>query len=1102
MKRIIHSLCGRNLKAGAALLLVIGLFLTFAPHPAMAAGILDSIGQTPRQIKVNGSVKDALGPLAGVGIEEKGVAGNGTVTELDGSFLLSVREGATLLVSCLGYKSVEVKAVEGRFLDIMLKEDNQSLNEVVVVGFGTQKKVNLTGAVGIATAKEIEARPVVSATQALQGLVPGLQITTNTGELGKNMSINIRGNGTIGSGSSGSPLILIDGMEGDINTVNPQDIESISVLKDAASSSIYGSRAPFGVILVTTKKGSSGRAAVNYNNSFRFNSPVSLPEMMDSYTFANYFNEAARNGSQTPSFTDAVMQQMLDFQAAGGSNRGGLPTDGKTWGKPAGDPFTTAYANTDWFSEIYKSSSFSQEHNLSVSGGGEKYNYYASLAYLNQNGLLRHGSDNLQRYNAAVKFGADLADWAKFSYSLRYVRQDFSRPTALSGGLYDSIGRQTWPNLPVYDENGYYFDENAENPAMSLAEGGVRDAQTDKTYHQAALVFEPVKNWVTNVEFNYSINSVDTRQTELPCYNHDVSGNVIDTQGTTSLYQDYTKENYMNWNIYTTWSFTLGKGHNVKMMGGFQSEEMRQKFFWAKGYGLQMEELPELDLISNIDGLGKDKAPEVGGYRNQWATAGFFARLNYDYKDRYLAEVNLRYDGTSRFRRGSRWQLSPSVSLGWNIANEGFWDGLVDVCNLLKLRFSYGELGNMNTTGWYPTYRTMTLGQANGQWLQGGLKPNTAYVGGLISTALTWEKVRTWNAGLDWGFFNNRLSGSVDAYVRYTDNMVGPSEELPATLGISVPKTNNCDLRTMGWELTIGWQDRTGFGLDYGVKFNVSDARTYIDRYPGNPTNSIGTYIAGREIGEIWGFETVGIAKTDAEMQAHLDKVGGQSALGSGVWGAGDIMYADLDGKPGITKGAQTLEDHGDLKVIGNNTPRYAFGLDLNIGYKRFDLRLFFQGVMKRDYWQGSNYFWGVGQWGQWWSMGLKVHEDYFRADPVGLSGHEIAANTDAYYPRPRFDSTQNQEVQTRYLQNAAYIRLKNFQFGYTLPSSLLGKMRISNLRIFVSGENLWTGTKLSRLFDPETLSGGNSGGAAPVRSAGNAYPLLKTWSFGISVTL
>lgn len=913
-------------------------------------------------INVKGVVNDAMGPVIGASVVEKGNATNGTITDIDGNFSLKVPSDATLTISFIGYKTVELPVAGKTSFTVTLKEDSEMLDEVVVVGFGTQKKVNLTGSVGLATAKEIEARPVANATQALQGLVPGLQITTNTGELDKNMSINIRGNGTIGDGSSGSPLILIDGMEGDINTVNPQDIENISVLKDAAASSIYGSRAPFGVILVTTKKGKSGKPTINYNNSFRFNSPVNLPEMMDSYTFANYFNEAARNGQDNAQFSDTVMQQMLDF----------------------------------------------------------------------------------------------------------------------------------------------HFNGNADTPAMSLALGGERDVQTDKVYHQASLVFEPVKNWITNVEFNYSTNSIDTRETGLPYYNHDVSGNIVDTQGTSSLYQDYKKESYMNWNIYSTYSLAINDDHNFKVMGGFQSEEMRQKFFSAKGYGLQVEDLPELDLISNIDGAGKDKVPEVGGYRNEWATAGFFGRLNYDYKGRYLAEANLRYDGTSRFRRGNRWQLSPSFSLGWNIAQENFWEDFADVCNQLKFRFSYGELGNMNTNGWYPTYRAMTLKQANGSWLQNGLKPNTAYVGDLISTALTWEKVRTWNIGLDWGLFNNRLTGSFDAYIRYTDNMVGPSVELPATLGIATPKTNNCDLKTKGWELTIGWQDRTNFGMGYGIKFNVSDARTYIDRYPGNPTNSINTYIAGREIGEIWGFETVGIAKTDDEMQAHLNKVGGQSAIGSGVWTAGDIMYADQDGKPGITKGAQTLEDHGDLKVIGNNTPRYHFGLDLNANYKGFDVRLFFQGVMKRDYWQGSNIFWGVGQWGMWWSTGLKEHEDYFRDEPVGLAGHEIAANVNSYYARPRFDSTQNQETQTRYLQDASYIRLKNFQLGYTLPASMIRKIGITNCRIFVSGENLWTGTKLSKLFDPETISGGNtdSNASAPIKSAGNAYPLSRTWSFGLSVSL
>ncbi len=1066
-----------------------------------AIGMSDAWAQSQN---IRGTVTDNQTgeALTGVSVVVKGTT-TGTTTDISGNFSINAGPGVVLEISYIGYEKKEVIVGSQTFLQILLSEDTQLLDEVVIVGFGTQRKVNLTGSVGLATAKDIEARPVSNATQALQGLVPGLQITTNTGELDKNMSINIRGNGTISDGSSGSPLILIDGMEGDINTVNPQDIENVSVLKDAAASSIYGSRAPFGVILITTKKGKAGKATINYNNSFRFNSPVNLPQMMDSYTFANYFNSAAHNSNWGDQFTASVMQQMLDFQAAGGTNKGGLQTDGNVWGKPAGDPFTTAYANTDWYSEIYKDNSFSQEHNLSIGGGTDKFSYYASLGYLDQNGLLRHGSDNLKRYNASAKFNTELTRWLKFNYSLRYVRQDLDRPTSFGGGLYEKIGRQTWPNLPVYDENGYYFNSNADTPAMSLALGGTHDVQTDKLYQQGALIFEPIKNWVTNVEFNYSTNTIDTREVGLPYYNHDVAGNVVDTKGTSSLYQDFKKENYVNWNIYSAYSFSLNDVHNFKVMGGFQTEDMNQKFFKAKGYGLQVEDLPELDLISNIDGAGKAKVAEIGGYRNEWATAGFFGRVNYDYEGRYLAEANFRYDGASRFRSGNRWQLSPSFSLGWNVAQENFWEDLVDICNQLKFRFSYGELGNMNTTGWYPTYRSMTLGQANGNWLQGGLKPNTAYVGSLISTALTWEKVRTWNVGLDLGFLNNRLTTSFDTYVRYTDDMVGPSVEMPATLGIATPKTNNCDLKTNGWELTLGWQDQTRAGLGYGIKFNVADARTYIESYPGNPTNSISTYIAGREIGEIWGFETVGIAKTDDEMQAHLQKVGGQP-LGS-EWTAGDIMYADLDGKAGITKGAQTLEDHGDLKVIGNNTPRYHFGLDMNASFKNFDVRLFLQGVMKRDYWQGSNMFWGAdATWGMWWSTGLKEHEDHFRAETIGLAGHEIAANLDSYYPRPIFNSTKNQEVQTRYMQNAAYIRLKNFQLGYTLPKALTNKAGFSNCRIFVSGENLWTGTKLSKLFDPETLNGGNtaSDASAPIKSAGNSYPLSRTWSVGLSISL
>ncbi|MDR2913930.1 MAG: SusC/RagA family TonB-linked outer membrane protein, partial [Tannerella sp.] len=384
--------------------------------------------------------------LIGVSVVVKGTT-TGTTTDIDGNFSINAEPGTVIEVSYIGYEKQEVAVGNQTFLQILLSEDTQLLDEVVIVGFATQKKVNLTGSVGIATAKDIESRPVTNATQALQGLVPGLQISTNTGEMDKNMSINIRGKGTIGEGSSGNPLILIDGMEGDINTVNPQDIENISVLKDAAASSIYGSRAPFGVILVTTKKGSSGKARINYNNSFRVSSPINMPEMMDSYTFANYFNAAAINSGWGAVFTNETMQQMLDFQAAGGTSKGGLLTDGNVWGKGGaggGDPFTTAYANTDWYDEIYRDNNFSQEHNMSINGGSERVTYYASLGYLDQNGSLRHGDDGLKRYNVSAKINAEMTSWLDFSYSMRFVRSDNWRPTKFNGGLYEKIGRQTW----------------------------------------------------------------------------------------------------------------------------------------------------------------------------------------------------------------------------------------------------------------------------------------------------------------------------------------------------------------------------------------------------------------------------------------------------------------------------------------------------------------------------------------------------------------------------------------------------------------------------------------------------------------------------------
>lgn len=1053
---------------------------------------------------ISGIVLDVANePIIGASVLIKGTT-NGSLTDLDGNFKLATSTDATLEISYIGYQSVEVKAVAGEKLTVILQENTALLDEVVVVGFGVQKKVNLTGAIGIAEAKDFESRPITSATQGLQGVVPGLQITTNTGEMDKNMKINIRGTGTIGEGSSGSPLILIDGMEGDLNSVNPQDIENISVLKDAAASSIYGSRAPFGVILVTTKSGKAGRVSVNYNNSFRMSQPINLPKAMDSYTFANYFNSAFKNEGSGAYFPDEVMRNMLDYQSGKLSTNLPASSNGQ-WGKPDYDPFKYAYANTDWYREIYKKEVFSQEHNMSATGGNEKINYYASFNFLDQGGLLRHADDGVKRHNLTAKMNTTITDWLKFNYNIRFTRNKNYRPTYFGDSFYDNFGRATWPNLPVYDPNGYYYGNGSDgaNPAMAMALGGNRSSVTDRHYYQGALIIEPIKNWITNVQLNYSIMNYDLKETSLPRYDHDVKGNLIDTKKDSYLYQERNKENYLNLNIYTEYSRSFMDAHNFKIMAGFQSEEMKRDLSSMQKYGVMIDSMPYFDLTTGMGGGGKAKPTTVKGNATEWATAGFFGRLNYDYQGRYLAEVNFRYDGTSRFRRGNRWEVSPSFSAGWNIANEKFWEPISRISNLMKLRVSYGQLGNQNTNEWYPTYRTMTLTPSGGTWLHNGTKPDIAAVGNLISTSLSWETIRTWDVGLDFGLLNSRLTGSFDYYIRYTDNMVGPAQELPLTLGIGVPKTNNCDLKIQGWELSVNWRDQLKNGLGYSVGLSLSDAVTYIERYPGNTTNSIDSYMGGYKMGEIWGLETVGIAKTDAEMQAHLDKVGGQAAFGN-KWAAGDIMYADLDGNPGITEGARTLEDHGDLKVIGNSTPRYFFGIDLSADWKGFDMRCFFQGVMKRDYFQNTGHFWGVYA-GTYRSRGFDVHNDYFRAEPVGLPGHEIPANLDAYYPRPIMNdgTSMNHRTQTRYLLDASYIRLKNLQLGYTLPSAWMQKAGLSKCRVFVSGENLWTGTSLTKLFDPETINGGsNNSGNSQTYMSGNAYPLSKTVSFGLSVTL
>ncbi|EIY23705.1 SusC/RagA family TonB-linked outer membrane protein [Bacteroides cellulosilyticus CL02T12C19] len=1046
------------------------------------------LGAQNSTIKVKGVVNDAMGPVIGASIVEKGNAGNGTITDIDGNFSLNVSSNSTLIVSFVGYKAQEIPVAGKTFFTIDLKEDNEMLEEVVVVGFATQKKVNLTGSVGTATAKDIEARPVANAVQALQGVIPGLNISNsgNGGELNATKSIDVRGTGTVGkdaSGnafSSGSPLILIDGMEGDLNSINPQDIENISVLKDAAASSIYGSRAPFGVVLVTTKSGKSGRAQINYNMNMRYSTPIKMPDMANSYEFVNLFDDAEYNGSGKHLYTDEYRQFVYDFMTG--------KSDDYIWGNGSGGKWNYDYSanNVNWLKEYYRNTAPSQEHNVSVSGGSDKMTYYLSANYMTQEGFMRYGTEDYDRYTITAKISAQLTKALKVDYSNRWVRTDYERPTYMNDDFYNHILRRARPVRAVYDPNGYLMSDI--NYIGVMRDGGRHNEQKDAMAQQLKITVTPLKNWNIIGEMNIKTDNNWNHWEQFVVYSHYKDNPENTYTALTSANKDQVSEyslktTYLNPTVYSNYNFSLKEKHNFTVLGGFQAEIMKYRDMEGARTGLVTTDLPVLNLTTDADSY------TLKGLYKNWKNAGFFGRINYDYNGKYLVEGNLRYDGSSRFRRGNRWILTPSFSLGWNVARENFWEKLADVVEVFKLRVSYGELANQNTTSWYPTYQTLGVTTNGGKWLQNGALTSVASVPGLISTSLSWEKIKNTNIGFDFGALNNRLTGSFDYFWRKTKNMVGPGVELPAILGATVPSTNNTDLTTFGWELSIGWRDKVGeFG--YGVKLNISDNQTRIDKYP-NPTNSLSKYMAGELTGDIYGYTTIGIAKTQEEMDAHIASLpkGGQTAIGS-KWEAGDIMYADINGDGKIDNGSNTLDDMGDLKKIGNNTPRFRTGITLDAQWKGFDFSMFWQGVLKRDFDPGENsmVFWGTTGSGQWWSTSFKDHMDYFRAEDTASP---LGANVNAYYPRPLFNN-KNHKTQTAYLQNAAYMRLKNLQLGYTLPKSLINKIGLQNVRVYVSGENLLTITGLSDTMDPETAGIGKQGGTV--------YPLSRVYSFGLSV--
>lgn len=1038
-------------------------------------------GQGKGQISgVVTSAEDGL-PVIGATVSLKGNSSVGTITDIDGRFVLNNLPpgNKTLIISYVGLKTVEINAVPGKPVTVSMKSDTEVLDEVVVVGYGTQKKVNVTGSVSMIGGEKLESRPVQNVSQALQGQIPGLNLTVGSsgGTLDSDMNINIRGAGTIGDGSNSDPLVVIDGMEGDLNTVSANDIASISVLKDAAAASIYGSRAAFGVILITTKSGQSGKPRVSYSGNVRFSSATQLPKMVDSYSFAQYFNRTAQNDGSSAVFSNETMEKILNFQQGKYTD----PSTPEYYGVQAGSDgkwsyYQTSFANTDWFDEQYKDFAVSQEHSLNISGGSERLTYMISGSFLDQNGLIAHGSDDFYRYNLSSKISAKLADWVTVNLTSKWVREDYSRPTYLTSLFFHNIARR-WPTVPVTDPYGHY---TGPSEIIQLEDGGKQTDTKDYYTNQLQVVFEPIKDWHITVEGGMRNYNRRYDYAVLPVYAYDINNEAYamnwsdDYAAEASRAYSYRyNEDYYSTNIYTDYSRTIN-GHYFKVMAGFNSELYKTSDLTGSGMNLTSSDVPYLSQVQ--EDLSLD------GGRDHTATAGFFGRINYNWKERYMLEANLRYDGSSRFIGDKTWGLFPSFSAGWNIAREEFFEPLADKIGTLKLRASWGQLGNTNTDAWYPFYQTLSTSTSSSGWVLNGSQHNTASMPSIVSSAMTWETVESWDVGFDFGLLKNRLTGSFDYFNRYTYDMIGPAPTMSSILGTSAPKVNNADMKTQGWELELSWRDRIQ-DFNYGIRLVLSDYHSTILSYP-NSTKSLSTYYDGMEVGEIWGYQTVGIAQSQEEMDAHLAN-GGTPNWGSN-WGAGDIMYANLDGEDGVNSGANTLDNHGDLIKIGNTTPRYNFGITFDASWKGFDLSIFFQGVAKRDYWLSGPYMWGANG-GMWQSTCFEEHLDYWRAEDDPLGG-----NTDAYYPKPYFNTDKNQQTQTRYLQNAAYIRLKNMQLGYTLPKTWTKKAGIENVRIYLSGDNLFTLTGISSVFDPEAL-GADWGD-------GKLYPLQRTISVGLNV--
>lgn len=973
-------------------------------------------------LNISGTVTDEQGePLIGVNIQVKG-GDKGTATDVDGHYSLEgLDENAILVVSYIGYQTQEIPVSGKSTLNIVMVSDTQLLDEVVVVGYGTQKKVNLTGAISTLDGEDLARRQVGQSSLLLQGSAPGVVVTQRNGQPGRDGgTISIRGKTTLGNSN---PLVLVDGVEASINSIDPTMIESISILKDAASSAIYGSRASAGVILVTTKRAeASDRMSVSYNAYFGKQSPTDLPKMVGAIDHMLMTNEAYVNTGRSQLYSDNYIQEYRN-------NMGSNPDE---------------YPNTNWYDEVLIGNGLMQSHFLSFSGGTEKARIVTSFGYLDQGGIM--ANTNYKRYNVRINSDLKLAQGLSAKLDAHLTRETILEPTRGTSSAIHWAGRIPSNQAGRLSDGTWGVGWNGDNPIAFTQDGGVRNVEEPSVILNLGLIYQPL-DWLTMDVYyspSYSQSNASAFNKAIQTYTPDGAPSYLTPQRSTqNTSHSRSLVNNLRGTINANETFGI---HNFSLLLGYQQEDYRNDNF--SGYR-ENYAFPDYPVLSS----GGEENQRASGGASEWALQSLFGRFTYNYDERYLVESNIRLDGSSRFVEGRRWGVFPSFSVGWRLSEESFFDSARDMVEHLKLRASWGQLGNQRI-GTYPFSSDINLGLSyvfDDQIYDG------AGLTRLANAEISWETTTASNIGVDMTIFN-KLNLVAEYFYKVTDDIL-LALDIPLIVGLSAPDQNAGKVENRGWELGLSygeWQKE----FKYQIGINISDVKNKVLDLKGVNTTGLTVHHEGYEMHSIYGLVADGLIQ-ESDFDAEGNYLGPSQY---GAFSAGDIKYVDQNGDGVINA--------SDYTIIGGTIPRFTYGVNFDANYKNFDFSLFIQGVGKAN---GLLRQQGIMPF----HLGGTVqeqHKDRWTPD-----------NPNATFPRFAFNETNNEQTSSFWMKDASYARIKNLQLGYTIPASIMHNLKIQQLRLYFSGQNLLTLDKFWDGYDVE----------APVGNGG-FYPIVKTFSFGL----